>query len=68
MGKVLVLRSNGEEHHLLPPYVQIVLKSTPSVLIIFIRVISLFNCKVCKSSSVGMVQRIPSDVLFWMVG
>ena len=26
MGKVLILWSNGEEHHLLPPYVQIVLK------------------------------------------
>ena len=26
MGKVLVLWSNGEERHLLPPYVQNVLK------------------------------------------
>ena len=26
MGKVLILWSNGEEHHLLPPYVQKVLK------------------------------------------
>ena len=37
---------------LLPPYVLNILKSTPSVSIILIRVIRIVNCKVCKSSSV----------------
>jgi hypothetical protein len=56
MGKVLVLWSNGEEHHILPPICALILKSTPSVLIILIRVIRIVICKVCKSSSVRGMQ------------
>ena len=67
MGKVLVLWSNGEEHHILPHMRVNILKSTPSVFIILIRVIRIVNCKVCKSSSVRGMQ-ISYDVLFWMVG
>jgi hypothetical protein len=49
------------------PHMCVNLKSTPSVLIILIRVIRLVCCKVCKNSSVrGMY--IPFYVLFWMVG
>jgi hypothetical protein len=67
MGKVLVLWSNGEEHHFITPHMCVNLKSAPSVLIFLIRVIRLVYCKVCKNSSVrGMF--IPYDVLFWMVG
>ena len=36
-------------------------------MIIFIRVIIIVDCKVCKSLSVRGMQ-IPYDVLFWMVG
>jgi hypothetical protein len=66
MGKVLILWSNGEEHHLLP-HMYVNLKSALSVLIFLIRVISLVHCKVCKNSSVRGTF-IPYDVLFWMVG
>ena len=55
------------KNKIIAPYVLNILKSTPSASIILVRVIRIVNCKVCKSSSVGMVQRIPSDVLFWMV-
>ena len=44
-----------------------ILKSTPSVSIILIRVIRIVIVKLCKSSSVRGMQR-PYDVLFWMVG
>jgi hypothetical protein len=67
MGKVLMFWSNGEEHQIITPICALILKSTPSVLIILIRVIRVVYCKVCKNSSVrGMY--IPYDVLFWMVG
>jgi hypothetical protein len=49
------------------PICALILKSTPSVLIILIRVIRIVNCKVCKSSSVREMK-ISYDVLFWMVG
>lgn len=43
MGKVLILWSNGEEHHILP-HMYVNLKSTPSVLTFLIRVIRLVYC------------------------
>ena len=43
-----------------------IIKSTPSVLIILIRVIRIVDCKVYKNSTVRGMQ-IPYDVLFWMV-
>ena len=49
------------------PICALILKSTPSVLIILIRVIRIVDCKVCKSSSVMRMQ-IHCDVLYWMVG
>ena len=49
------------------PICALILKGTPSILIILIRVVGIVNCKVCKSSSVRGMQ-IPYDVLFWMVG
>ena len=67
MGKVLLLWSNGEDVNYYPHICVNILKSTPSVLIILIRVIKIVDCKVCKSSSVRGMQ-IPYDVLFWMVG
>ena len=45
------------------PHMCVNLKSTPSVLIILIRVIRVVYFKVCKSSSVRGMQ-IPYDVLF----
>jgi hypothetical protein len=45
------------------PICALILKSTPSVFIILIRVIRIVDCKVCKSSSVWGMQ-ILYDVYF----
>ena len=52
MGKVLMLWSNGEEHQIITPICALIFKSTPSVLIILIRVIRVVYCKVCKKIQV----------------
>ena len=50
--KVLSYGVMGKNVNFIPPYVQKVFKSTPSVLNYFITSRSIIDCKVCKSSSV----------------